>query len=75
MNDFFRVDQDPATGVAELAPNRAERMNTMAPAFLPALRDALQALDDAGATRVLIVRGDGGHFSADMPLDTFAPGA
>ena len=73
MNDFFRLDADPATGVAELVLNRPERMNTMAPAFFPALRDAVQALDDAGATRVLIVRGEGRHFSAGMALDTFAP--
>jgi len=73
MNDFFRIDQDPATGIAELVLNRPERMNTMAPAFFPALRDAVQALDDAGATRVLIVRGEGKHFCAGMALDTFAP--
>jgi enoyl-CoA hydratase len=73
MNDFFRVDQDAATGIAELVLNRPERMNTMAPAFFPALRDAVQALDDAGATRVLILRSEGKHFSAGMALDTFAP--
>lgn len=73
MNDFFRIDHDPASGIAELVLNRPERMNTMAPAFFPALRGALQALDDAGATRVLIVRGEGRHFCAGMALDTFAP--
>ena len=73
MNDFFRLDSDPGTGIAELVLNRPERMNTMAPAFFPALRDAVQALDDAGATRVLVVRAEGKHFSAGMALDTFAP--
>ena len=73
MNDFFRLDQDAATGIAELVLSRPDRMNTMAPAFFPALRDAVQALDDAGATRVLIVRGEGKHFCAGMALDTFAP--
>jgi enoyl-CoA hydratase len=73
MNDFFRIDQDAVTGIAELVLNRPDRMNTMAPAFFPALRDAVQALDDAGATRVLILRGEGKHFSAGMALDTFAP--
>jgi len=73
MNDFFRLDHDPASGIAELVLNRPERMNTMAPAFFPALRDAVQALDDAGDTRVLIVRGEGKHFCAGMALDTFAP--
>jgi len=73
MNDFFRLDHDPATGIAELVLNRPDRMNTMAPPFFPALRDAVQALDDAGDTRVLVVRGEGKHFSAGMALDTFAP--
>ena len=73
MNDFFRLDHDPASGVAELVLNRPERMNTMAPAFFPALRDAVQALDDAGDTRVLLLRGEGKHFCAGMALDTFAP--
>jgi enoyl-CoA hydratase len=72
MNEFFRLDHDPATGVAELVLNRPERMNTMAPAFFPALRDAVQALDDAGTARVLILRGEGKHFSAGMALDVFA---
>ncbi len=44
----------------------------MAPAFFPALRDAVQALDDAGTTRALIIRGEGKHFSAGMALDVFA---
>jgi len=71
MNDFFRVDADTATGIAELVLCRPERMNTMAPAFFPALRDAVRALDDAGQTRVLILRGEGRHFSAGMALDVF----
>jgi enoyl-CoA hydratase len=72
MNDFFRLDEDSATGVCELTLNRPERMNTMTPAFFPALRDAVQALDDAGRTRALIVRAEGKHFSAGMALDVFA---
>src|SRR3954462_907734 len=73
MNEFFRLDSDPASGIAELVLNRPERMNTMAPAFFPALRDAVPALDDAGTTRVLGLRGEGKHFCAGMALDTFAP--
>jgi enoyl-CoA hydratase len=72
MTDFFRIDEDTATGIAELTLSRPEQMNTMTPAFFPALRDAVQALDDAGRTRVLIVRAEGKHFSAGMALDVFA---
>ena len=61
-NEFFELSHEGAVALLQL--NRPERMNTMAPAFFPALRDAVQALDDAGATRVLIVRGEGKHKTA-----------
>ncbi|WP_372529213.1 enoyl-CoA hydratase-related protein [Piscinibacter sp.] len=70
MNDFFQLDIDHA--IAHLRLNRPERMNTMAPPFFPALRDAVQALHDDGAARVLVVSSTGKHFSAGMALDTFA---
>ena len=69
-NDFFQLDtQGP---VAHLQLNRPERMNTMAPAFFPALRDAVSALNDSGQTRVLLISSTGKHFSAGMALDVFA---
>jgi enoyl-CoA hydratase len=74
MNDFFTLDLDPATGVATLELNRPERMNTLAPAFFPALRDAVQRLSDEGRTRALVLRSTGKHFSAGMSLDVFAGG-
>ena len=75
MNEFFRLDEDPATGIAELVLNRPERMNTMAPPFFPALRAAVEALDAAGRTRVLLVRAEGRAFSAGMSLDVFGAGS
>jgi enoyl-CoA hydratase len=72
MNDFFTLDLDAATGIATLELNRPERMNTLAPAFFPALRDAVQTLSDEGRTRVLVLRSSGKHFSAGMALDVFA---
>lgn len=71
MNEFFSLTQ-VQPGIAHLLLNRPERMNTMAPAFFPALRDAVQALQDAGQTRVLVISSTGKHFSAGMALDTFA---
>ena len=70
MNDYFRLDV--ADGIAHLQLNRPERMNTMAPAFFPAFRDAVQALHDGGQARVLVISSTGKHFSAGMALDTFA---
>jgi len=70
MNDFFQLTVDDR-GVAHLQLNRPERMNTMAPAFFPAFRDAVQALNDEGRARVLVISSTGKHFSAGMALDTF----
>ena len=70
-NDFFTLELDVASGIAQLRLNRPERMNTMAPAFFTALRDAVLALDAAGSTRVLVIGSSGKHFSAGMALDVF----
>ena len=69
MNDFFQLTSDD--GIAHLQLNRPERMNTMAPTFFPMFRDAVQALNDEGRTRVLVISSTGKHFSAGMALDTF----
>jgi enoyl-CoA hydratase len=68
-NDFFQLSTD--NGVSHLQLNRPERMNTMAPPFFPALRDAVQALNDSGETRVLVISSTGKHFCAGMSLDVF----
>jgi enoyl-CoA hydratase len=70
MNDFFTLQRDGH--VAHLQLNRPERMNTMSPAFFPALRDAVRGLQDDAGTRVLVVSATGKHFSAGMALDVFA---
>jgi hypothetical protein len=43
MNDFFRLDHDPATGIAELVFNRPERMNTSRPCATPCRRSTTPA--------------------------------
>ena len=72
MNDseFFDLSHD--SGVAHLRLNRPERMNTMTPAFFPAIRDAVRRLGDDGATRALVLSSTGKHFSAGMALEVFA---
>jgi enoyl-CoA hydratase len=69
MNDFFQLARNE--GIAHLQLNRPERMNTMAPAFFPLLRDTVRALHDDGSARVLVISSTGKHFSAGMALDTF----
>ena len=73
MNDsteFFALSHE--RGVAHLQLNRPERMNTMTPAFFPAVRDTVRALSDSGETRALVISSTGKHFSAGMALDVFA---
>ena len=70
MNEFFTLQHDGP--VAHLQLNRPERMNTMTPAFFPALRNAARGLQDDGSTRALVISSTGKHFSAGMALDVFA---
>lgn len=74
MSEFFDLTQDAASGVAELILNQPARLNTMSPAFFPAVRDAVQTLDQDGRTRVVLLRSTGKHFSAGMSLDVFGGG-
>jgi enoyl-CoA hydratase len=68
---FFQLDER-ADGVTVLTLCRPERLNTMSPAFFPALRDAVQRLQAEGHTRALVIASTGKHFSAGMALDVFA---
>jgi len=70
FSEFFDLSHD--SGVAHLRLNRPERLNTMTPAFFPAIRDAVRGLGDAGNTRVLVLSSTGKHFTAGMALDVFA---
>jgi enoyl-CoA hydratase len=72
MDDTFFSLEVPPSGVAHLQLNRPERMNTMAPPFFPAVRDAVSRLNAEGRTRVLVISSTGKHFSAGMALDVFA---
>lgn len=71
--EFFRVDAAD-NGVAHLELCRPERLNTLEPAFFPALRDAVRTLDAEGRTRALVIGSTGRHFSAGMALEVFDGG-
>ncbi len=74
MSDTFFTLDERADGVTLLQLCRPERMNTMTPAFFPALRDAVSRLNAEGRTRVLVIGSSGKHFSAGMALDVFGAG-
>lgn len=71
MDQYFDLTSDPRSVVAELVLNQPQRLNTIAPAFFTGLRDAVRELDDAGTTRVLVIRSTGKHFCAGMALEVF----
>lgn len=56
----------------ELRLNRPEVSNALDRAFWSGFAPALQALDAAGATRALLITGEGKHFCAGMDLSAFA---
>jgi enoyl-CoA hydratase len=56
-SEFFALSHE--NGVAHLQLNRPERLNTMTPAFFPAVRDAVRLLGDEGATRALVISSTG----------------
>lgn len=68
----FTCHTDAASGISELQLCRPERLNVLDPAFFRALRHTVQALDEAGSTRVLLISASGKHFSAGMALEVFA---
>lgn len=70
MDSYFALTVEQ--GIAHLQLNRPERMNTFAPPFFPALRDAVRRLHDEGSARVLLISSTGKHFSAGMALDVFS---
>ena len=69
-SEFFELSNE--SGVAHLRLNRPERLNTMTPAFFPAVRDAVRGLGASGETRALVISSTGKHFCAGMALDVFA---
>lgn len=59
-------------GVCHLTLNRPDVRNAMSLAMVDALRAALAAAEGDGATRVIVLRGAGGHFSAGADLKDMA---
>jgi hypothetical protein len=70
LSEFFDLSHD--NGVATCGLNRPERLNTMTPAFFPAIRDAVRRSATRARQRVLVLSSTGKHFSAGMALDVFA---
>ncbi len=73
------MSADPTTllarqegGVLHLTLNRPDVRNAMSLAMVLELRQALAAAEDDGGTRVIVLRGAGGHFCAGADLKDMA---
>ncbi len=73
MNDSFTRLQVSVSdnGVGTITLNQPEEYNRMPPAFWEEFPAALNALDETGRTRALIVASTGKHFSAGMDVSVF----
>lgn len=68
--EFFKVEKDGA--VAHLIMNRPDKLNAMNKAFWAELPRLIRALEEDGATRAMVLSGEGRHFTAGMDLAAFA---
>ncbi|MEM8644968.1 MAG: enoyl-CoA hydratase-related protein [Pseudomonadota bacterium] len=57
--------------VAEITLNRPDALNSFTPGFWSAFREQVEALDDRGDVRALVISSTGKHFTAGMDLSVF----
>jgi trans-feruloyl-CoA hydratase/vanillin synthase len=67
---FIKVEQKP-DGITWVTLNRPEKRNAMSPALHEEMDDALFMLEDDPDTKIVILRGAGGNFSAGQDLKEF----
>jgi len=61
-------------GVAHLKMSRPEQLNSMIPEFWNELPQAIEELETANGTRVIVISSSGKHFSSGMDLSVFQSG-
>jgi enoyl-CoA hydratase len=69
MTEAFSIVQDGA--IARLTLTRPERANALGSAFWRDFPVAIEALNRAGQTRVLVIEAEGRHFCSGMDTDAF----
>lgn len=71
MNDRVRIAIDDH-GVAEVALNRADKMNALDPAMFDAINAAIARLRDEKHVRAVVLHGEGRAFCAGLDMGSFA---
>ena len=60
-------------GIAHISMNRPDQLNSMIRVFWKELPDLIKEIDKNSDARVIVLSGQGKHFSAGMDLATFVP--
>ena len=68
---YETFDLEMEDGVAHLRFNRPEKANSMTPAFWRELPEAVNHISDTASARVIVISGEGAHFSSGMDISVF----
>ena len=73
MNKLTCFDVSIENGIAHISMNRPDQLNSMIRVFWKELPDLIKEIDKNSDARVIVLSGQGKHFSAGMDLATFVP--
>ena len=73
MNKLTCFDVSIENGIAHISMNRPDQLNSMIRVFWKELPDLIKDIDKNSDARVMVLSGQGKHFSAGMDLATFVP--
>ena len=73
MNKLTCFDVSIENGIAHISMNRPDQLNSMIRVFWKELPELIKEIDKNSDARVIVLSGQGKHFSAGMDLATFVP--
>ena len=73
MNKYECFELEIHDGIAHLSMNKPDTFNSMTRIFWKELPDIIKDIDKNSKARVIVLSGQGKHFSAGMDLANFAP--
>ena len=73
MSKLTCFDVSIENGIAHISMNRPDQLNSMIRVFWKELPDLIKEIDKNSDVRVIVLSGQGKHFSAGMDLATFVP--
>ena len=73
MNNYSCFEVNLKDGIAHLSMSRPDQLNSMTRIFWKELPEIIKNIDKNSDARVIVLSGQGKHFSAGMDLSTFVP--